>query len=147
VKVPRYCNVFNFDPTFLCTILNLMRVLRPSRLEGGGITDLWSVGILPQHHTMSEPRRPQLETLWTWMWLVTWSLTLPCSYKVTFIFSLIENSGQLFILFQIIYMFKNYYYFFHHRFQTGSGARPASHPKGTGALSLGIKRSGREADH
>jgi hypothetical protein len=34
-----------------------------------------------------------------------------------------------------------------HRVQTGSGAQPASCPMGTGALSLGIKRRGREADH
>jgi hypothetical protein len=29
----------------------------------------------------------------------------------------------------------------------GSGAHPASYPVGTGALSPGIKRPGREADH
>jgi hypothetical protein len=31
--------------------------------------------------------------------------------------------------------------------QTGPGAHPASYPMGIGALSLGVKRSGREADH
>jgi len=31
--------------------------------------------------------------------------------------------------------------------KTGSGAYPASYPMGTGALSLGVKRPGREADH
>jgi hypothetical protein len=31
--------------------------------------------------------------------------------------------------------------------QTGSGTHPASYPMGKGALSLGIKRQGREADH
>jgi hypothetical protein len=36
----------------------------------------------------------------------------------------------------------------HHRVQIGSGAHPASYPIGTGgALSLGVKRPGREADH
>jgi hypothetical protein len=35
----------------------------------------------------------------------------------------------------------------HHRIQTGSGAHPASYSKGTGDLSLGVKRPGREADH
>jgi hypothetical protein len=37
----------------------------------------------------------------------------------------------------------------HHRVQNGSGAHPASYPMGTGggALSLGVKRPGREADH
>jgi hypothetical protein len=35
----------------------------------------------------------------------------------------------------------------HHRVQTGSGAHPASYPMGTRALSLGVKRLGREADH
>jgi hypothetical protein len=35
----------------------------------------------------------------------------------------------------------------HHRVQTGSGAHPVSYPMGTGALSLGVKRPGREADH
>jgi hypothetical protein len=30
--------------------------------------------------------------------------------------------------------------------QTGSGAHPASYPKGTGALSPGVRRPGREAD-
>jgi hypothetical protein len=35
----------------------------------------------------------------------------------------------------------------HHRFQTGSGAHSASYPMGTGALSLGVKRPGSEADH
>jgi hypothetical protein len=31
-----------------------------------------------------------------------------------------------------------------HRVQTGSGARPASYPTGTGGFSLGVKRQGRE---
>jgi hypothetical protein len=35
----------------------------------------------------------------------------------------------------------------HHRVQTGSGIRTHSYPMGTRGLSLGIKRSGREADH
>jgi hypothetical protein len=35
----------------------------------------------------------------------------------------------------------------HHRVQTGFGAHPASYPMGTGALSLGVKRLGRETDH
>jgi hypothetical protein len=35
----------------------------------------------------------------------------------------------------------------HHRVQNGSGAHPASYPMVTGALSLRIKRPGREADH
>jgi hypothetical protein len=35
----------------------------------------------------------------------------------------------------------------HHRDQNGSGAHPTSYPLGTRALSLGVKRSGREADH
>jgi hypothetical protein len=34
-----------------------------------------------------------------------------------------------------------------HRVQTGSGAHPASHPMGSGALSLWIKWPGSEADH
>jgi hypothetical protein len=35
----------------------------------------------------------------------------------------------------------------HYRFQNGSGAHPASYPMGTGAVSLGVKRPGRAADH
>jgi hypothetical protein len=35
----------------------------------------------------------------------------------------------------------------HHRVQIDSGAHPASYPMGTGALFLGVKRPGREADH
>jgi hypothetical protein len=35
----------------------------------------------------------------------------------------------------------------HHRVQNGSGAHRASCPVGTGALSLGVKRPGCEADH
>jgi hypothetical protein len=35
----------------------------------------------------------------------------------------------------------------HHRVQNGSGAHPASYAMGTGALSLGVKRPGREVDH
>jgi len=35
----------------------------------------------------------------------------------------------------------------HHRVQDGSGAHPASYPVRTGALSLGVKRVGHEADH
>jgi hypothetical protein len=35
----------------------------------------------------------------------------------------------------------------YHRVQNGSGAHPASYLMGTGALSLGVKRPGREADH
>jgi hypothetical protein len=31
-------------------------------------------------------------------------------------------------------------------FQTGSGVHPTSYPMGTGALSPGVKRLGREAD-
>jgi hypothetical protein len=34
-----------------------------------------------------------------------------------------------------------------HRVQNGSGAHPASYPMGTRALSLGVRRPGREADH
>jgi hypothetical protein len=34
-----------------------------------------------------------------------------------------------------------------HRVQTGSGAHPVSYPVGTGGLSLGVKRPGRESDH
>jgi hypothetical protein len=34
-----------------------------------------------------------------------------------------------------------------HRVQTGSGAHPTSSPVGTGVLSPGVKRPGREADH
>jgi hypothetical protein len=34
-----------------------------------------------------------------------------------------------------------------HRVQNGSRAHPASYPMGTGAVSLGVKRPGREADH
>jgi hypothetical protein len=34
-----------------------------------------------------------------------------------------------------------------HNVQTGSGAHPASYTAGTGAVSPGIKRQGREADH
>jgi hypothetical protein len=35
----------------------------------------------------------------------------------------------------------------HHRVQNGSGTHPASYPMGTRALSLWVKRPGREADH
>jgi hypothetical protein len=35
----------------------------------------------------------------------------------------------------------------HYRFENGSGTHPASYPMGTRALSLGVKRQGREADH
>jgi hypothetical protein len=34
-----------------------------------------------------------------------------------------------------------------HSAHTGSGSHPASYPMGTGALFLGIKRPGTEADH
>jgi hypothetical protein len=34
-----------------------------------------------------------------------------------------------------------------HRVQAVSVAHPASYPMGTGDLSLGVKRPGREADH
>jgi hypothetical protein len=34
-----------------------------------------------------------------------------------------------------------------HVVQTGSGVKPTSYPMGTGALSQGVKRPGREADH
>jgi hypothetical protein len=34
-----------------------------------------------------------------------------------------------------------------HVVETGSGVQPTSYPIGTGALSPGIKRQGREADH
>jgi hypothetical protein len=35
----------------------------------------------------------------------------------------------------------------HHRVHNGSEAHPASYPMDTGALSLGVKRPGRETDH
>jgi hypothetical protein len=35
----------------------------------------------------------------------------------------------------------------YHRVHNGSGAHQASYPMGIGALSLGVKRPGREADH
>jgi hypothetical protein len=34
-----------------------------------------------------------------------------------------------------------------HSVQTGSGAHPASYPMGSGALSVGVKLPGSEADH
>jgi hypothetical protein len=34
----------------------------------------------------------------------------------------------------------------HHRIQNGTGAHPASYPRGTRGSSLRVKRSGREAD-
>jgi hypothetical protein len=42
---------------------------------------------------------------------------------------------------------RNKYIYLFQCFQTGSGAHPASYPMGTGALSPGVKRPGREADH
>jgi len=30
--------------------------------EDGGSMDLWNVGILPQHNTVPQPKRPRLET-------------------------------------------------------------------------------------
>jgi hypothetical protein len=36
---------------------------------------------------------------------------------------------------------------FHRLVQTGSGAHSASYPMGTGAVFLGVKRPGHEADH
>jgi hypothetical protein len=38
-------------------------------------------------------------------------------------------------------------FFLQHHVQTCSGAHPASYPTGTGALSVGAKRLGCEADH
>jgi hypothetical protein len=38
-------------------------------------------------------------------------------------------------------------FLFHHIVQTGSGAHPAFYPRSIGALSPGVKRPGREADH
>jgi hypothetical protein len=38
-------------------------------------------------------------------------------------------------------------FYLHHRVQNGSGSHPASYPMDTRALSLGVKRPGREADH
>jgi hypothetical protein len=35
----------------------------------------------------------------------------------------------------------------HYSVQNGSGTHPASYPMGTGAVSLKVKRPGREADH
>jgi hypothetical protein len=37
-------------------------------------------------------------------------------------------------------------FFLHHLFQTSSEVQPASYSMGTGALSLGVKRLGCEAD-
>jgi len=34
--------------------------------EDGGSIDLWNIGILPQHCTASQPRRPRLETPPPW---------------------------------------------------------------------------------
>jgi hypothetical protein len=40
--------------------------VRTQKTEDGGSMDLWNVGILPQHYTASEPRRPRLETSPPW---------------------------------------------------------------------------------
>jgi hypothetical protein len=37
--------------------------------------------------------------------------------------------------------------FFLNKFQSGSGAHPASYPLGIGAISAGVKRPGREVNH
>jgi len=34
--------------------------------EYGGSLDLWNVGILQQHWTASQPRRPRLQIEWHW---------------------------------------------------------------------------------
>jgi len=34
--------------------------------EDGGSMGLWNAGILPQHYTASQPRRPQTETSSSW---------------------------------------------------------------------------------
>jgi len=31
--------------------------------EDGGSVDLWNVGIIPWHYTVSQPRRPRLEVI------------------------------------------------------------------------------------
>jgi hypothetical protein len=49
-----------FLPVALCSVV--VGYLRFRGPEDGGTMDLWNVGILPQHYTASQLRRPGLET-------------------------------------------------------------------------------------
>jgi hypothetical protein len=46
----------------------------PGWSEDGGSMDLWNVGIVPQHYTASEPRRPRYE-------YEHWTLDIMCRYS------------------------------------------------------------------
>jgi hypothetical protein len=41
--------------------IDVFWIVTPRCVEDGDSTDLWKVGILPQHYTASQPRRPRLE--------------------------------------------------------------------------------------
>jgi hypothetical protein len=48
------------------------------------------------------------------------------------------------------HLYENFFFGFQHVMNiitNGSGAHPASYPVGTGALSVGVKRLAREANH
>jgi hypothetical protein len=51
--------------------------------EDGGSMDLWIVGILPQHYTASQPRKPRLEVTGTFRWVIYLYLRDYSAFQIT----------------------------------------------------------------
>jgi hypothetical protein len=100
-------------------------VLLPSSgwSEDWGIMDLWNVGILPQHCTASNPRKPRLERL----------------YLTDFVPS-VTRTDHRWSGVRVPEGVENFS--LHHRVQTGSAAHPVSCPMGIKCFFPGSKAAG-----
>jgi hypothetical protein len=58
------------------TLISYHNPTRRHNPEDGGSMDLWNVDILPQHYTMSQPRRPRLESSSPWKLQISYQWVL-----------------------------------------------------------------------
>jgi hypothetical protein len=70
---------------------------------------------------------------WKWLWIVPWRVLILVVNLISSTFVWISQQDQEFSLL--------------HAVQTSSGVESTSYSMGTGALSPGVKRPGREVDH
>jgi hypothetical protein len=108
--------------TFVCIVSSRVHP------EDGGSTDLWNVGILPQHYTTSQPRRPRSE-ISPWRWRQHGPPSTALGYGLDNWGFESQNGVGIFLL--------------------TNASRLALGPTQwvPGDLSQGLKRWGREADH
>jgi hypothetical protein len=100
----------------------------------GGSRALRNVGILPQHYTASQPRRPWLESKSKWLHKFNVGLLMWAG--------IVTEYGLDDRIIGVRFPAWAGNFSLRHRVQTSSGAHPASHPVGTRASFPGSKADG-----